>query len=86
MFRNWSELPLVLLQEHVCAIFDFHPRTLRRWLTQEEMLDPLKPRAKQKRWQRDEMRAWIDAGCPPMSEWRKRRREKGDDQRGSKAG
>jgi len=69
MIRDWSDLPLVLLQEHVCRIFVFSPRTLRRKITLGRMLPPLNPDEKQKRWNRDLVRRWIDDGCPPPSEW-----------------
>jgi len=78
MVRHWNELPMVMLAEHVCEVLTISRKTLRRRLIAETMLDPIDSEEKCKRWYRDEFKAWIEAGCPPMSIWRRKRRRPGD--------
>jgi hypothetical protein len=87
MVRDWNELPLLLAREHMCALFhNCCGKTIRRGVLDGTMLAPLDPDAKRQFWRREEVQAWVEAGCPPMSEWLKRRRRGDGNEPASKAG
>lgn len=74
MVRNWNELPLLLTRKHMRSLFhDCSEKTLTRGIKSKTMLTPLDPDAKRQFWRREEVKEWVDAGCPPMSTWLKRR-------------
>lgn len=63
-FNDWSELPLILTRGHMCRLLGCRDRTLRRKLLSGSVLPPLNEGEGNNRWLRDDVRRWIESGCP----------------------
>lgn len=56
--------PLLVSIKEVARLLDISPRSIRRRLSGGEMIEPIRIGGNI-RWRLDEVKAWIDEGCPP---------------------
>ncbi|TWT33900.1 Prophage CP4-57 regulatory protein (AlpA) [Posidoniimonas corsicana] len=64
-----TALPLMLTAAQVGEQLGVSAREIRRMNLQGDLPEPLKMGHKKVRWRRDELVAWIDAGCPDRDAW-----------------
>lgn len=62
-------LPPLLTSREVIAVQSISKRTLWRWVNTGRMPPPVRI-GRVVRWRRDEIEAWIKAGCPPVSKFK----------------
>jgi excisionase family DNA binding protein len=58
--------PILITASELAAMMQVSVRTLWRLLSQGRILKPIRLGGAT-RWRRDEVRRWIDQGCPPPS-------------------
>jgi predicted DNA-binding transcriptional regulator AlpA len=61
--------PLLISVDALARMLDISPRSVWRRLSSGEMIEPVRI-GTCVRWRRQEVEAWIAAGCPPISEWK----------------
>jgi len=66
--KSPDDEPLLLSTREVAKLLRVSDRTLFRMHTEGEMPKPIRI-GRAVRWGRDEIKAWVDNGCPPVSEW-----------------
>lgn len=64
-----TALPLMLTAAQVGEQLGVSAREIRRMNLQGDLPEPLKMGHKKVRWRRDELVAWIGAGCPDRDAW-----------------
>jgi len=60
---------LLISVDVLATMLDISPRSVWRRLSSGEMIEPVRI-GTCVRWRRQEVEAWIAAGCPPISEWK----------------
>ena len=64
--------PLLLTAGAVARLLQVSVRTIRRLVLEGRLIAPVKLGGCV-RWRADEVREWIDNGCPRMAEWQKQK-------------
>jgi len=61
--------PLLLTAAEVGSLLGVNERSVRRAHQIGKLPNPLRVTARSVRWRRDELVAWISAGCPDRRSW-----------------
>jgi predicted DNA-binding transcriptional regulator AlpA len=66
--RDFADTRLVLTANEAAALFCKQPRTWRRWDAAGKIPRPVSI-GRARYWRLEELKAWIDAGCPRRAAW-----------------
>ena len=68
-----TELPRLLRARYAAEIFGISLRTWQMWSSAGRIPRPIRI-GRAPMWRLDELRDWVDAGCPPRREWESRKK------------
>lgn len=63
---------LLIDTQRACKLLGVSPRKLWQMYNSGEMPAPIRI-GRAVRWSHEELRAWVEAGCPPQNEWKRMR-------------
>lgn len=67
------DLPLLIRARSAAAIFGISLRTWQMWNSAGRIPRPIRI-GRSPMWRLDELREWVDAGCPQRREWESRKK------------
>jgi excisionase family DNA binding protein len=66
-----KEMGLLIGKREAADLFGVSEGTVANWIKTERMPAPIRI-GRAVRWGYEELRAWVNAGCPPQKEWNRR--------------
>jgi predicted DNA-binding transcriptional regulator AlpA len=64
-----NSLPLLVSAKTLAVLLSVSEATIWRWDSGGRLPQAVKPSPGVKRWRREEIREWIDVGCPCRKDW-----------------